>query len=407
MSVSRTSAWWRARRAIYYKGVASLRTTISCRLIAPLIVPVAVAAGAGQAAGPPDTVVDRLPLTPRARVILAAPPAHSPVMSDGVIYVVLRTGTLAAYRGMDGAESWRVEIEAEQPLAAAGGLVLVASGGAVHALRGADGRVAWRTPVGTVTAAPVAHDGWGIAVTGVELVALRLADGSVVWRQPRTDVDALSGRPSVTTERVYLPLSDGRLEARALATGAIDWTLRLDAAPSEILAAGDRLYVGSADGYFYCLAAADGAVKWRYRLGAATRGLPAIEGSRVFVVALDHLARAFDSGNGGRQWNKGVPYRPAAGPLVAGGTVLVAGPAAELVTFDAVSGQPGPRMPLGGVLQGVPATGTIGQEQLLAAITGDLASGWTLAIFDSSYAIPLAPLTALPGEVVPITIPTR
>jgi outer membrane protein assembly factor BamB len=253
----------------------------------------------------------------------------------------------------------------------------------------------------------VAQDGWVIATTASELLALRLDDGAVAWRQPRAETDKLSARPTLDAHRIYVPLADGRVEARELATGATAWSLQLGGAPSEILVSGDRLYVGSDDRYVYSLALADGALKWRYRLGGAVRGQPATDGTRVFVVALDHLTRAFDSGNGARKWNKGVPYRPAAGPLVAGGTVLVAGPAAELVTFDAATGQPGPRFPVGGVLQGAPALGALAGERLLAAIIGDLASGWTLAIFDSSYSIPVVPLTALPGEVVPIAIPQR
>jgi outer membrane protein assembly factor BamB len=396
--------------------VPSLRTTISCRLIAPFVVASTLIAAAGDArvsrleAGgeqsPParsqPASVPRLPTTLRWKAPLAAPPAGSPVVAGGQVVVALQNGAVAAFRASDGAESWKVELATDQPLAVQDDVVLVASGEAVHALRLSDGTVAWRAPSGSLAAPLLAHEGWVVAATAAELIAVRGKDGSIVWRRA---IDPLVDRPAIEGDRLYLPLAGDRVRALDLATGADRWTRRLGGAPTEVLAFADRVYVGSADKHLYCLDALDGSIHWRFRVGAAVRGRPASDGERVLAGALDNLVNAFDRMNGARRWNEGVPFRPTAGPLVVGTTVVVSGPASELPVFDTVTGARRPRVALGANLAAPVAVGMDGDEVVMAAVSGSIATSWSLALFDASYAVTLAPLTALPGEVIPISPP--
>jgi outer membrane protein assembly factor BamB len=391
--------------------VPSVLPTISCRFIAPVTLSIAVVgtlspAAAQAPAEPAVASAARVPATLRATVPLAAPAAFGPLVADAdaMVYVPLRSGVVTAHRASDGAEAWRVELAADQPLAVHPGLVLVAAGEAVHALRAADGSIAWRAPTGTLAAPLLSQDGWVIVLTSTEMMALRVEDGAVAWKIPGGPPAA---RASLEGTRVYVPLADGSLRAIDLASGAERWTRRLGGAPTEALAVADRVYVGAADKYFYCLDADDGDVAWRFPVRVALHGRPAADRERVFAGALDNMVRAFDRGSGARRWNKGVPFRPMAGPIVIGTTVLVPGPAAAIPAFDAATGTAQATLALGGPLAEGLAVGTSGGETLLAAVIGDISRGWSLVIFDSSFSLTAIPLTSLPGEAVPIVLPYR
>ena len=61
---------------------------------------------------------------------------------------------------------------------------------------------------------------------------------------------------------------------------------------------------------------------------------------------------------------------------------------------------------LGATLAAPLTAGTIGGSPVLVALTGDGAVGWTLSVLEAPFGVRVAPLTALPGEVVPIRIPS-
>lgn len=318
------------------------------------------------------------------------------------MYLVFPSGHLAAHRTSDAAEIWRIELAIEHPPATAGGLVLVASGNAVHAFRSHDGRAVWRADTGALTVPPLSHEGWVLAASAHQLVALRADDGSVVWTR---DYPPLAARPAIEGNRIYTPLADGRVQALDLRTGRELWTRRLGGTPAGILALADRLYVGGADGHFYSLDAGTGTIRWFPRVGAALRGRPAAADSLVYTVSLDNLVRAYDRGHGARTWNASIPYRAFAGPLVVGGSLVVAGPATELPVFDAATGRPQAPFVFDAPLVAPLALGADGSGHVLAAVVGGLETGWRLVLRDSSYAVPLGPLTAMPGEVIPLYPP--
>jgi outer membrane protein assembly factor BamB len=343
-----------------------------------------------------------LPTEPLWKQPLTAAPLFPAVIADRRVVVPLEPGTVLALRSADGAEMWRVERAAEQPLAAVNGLVLVATADGVHALEAADGTGAWRAATGPVTAPLLAQDGWVIASSGTQVMALRAADGAVLWTR---EMASLAAQPSIEGDRLYLPLADGRVVSLVLATGEDRWTRRLGGAPTQVLAFAEQVFVGSADRHFYTLDAEDGSIEWRFRIGSALRGQPAAEGALVLAAALDNLVHAFDRGSGARKWEGELSYRPTAGPIVVGGSVIVPGPARELPSFDAVTGAPETKLQMSASLAAPLTAGALEGTPVLVAITGSATVGWTITLLEPQFGLRVVPITALPGEVVPIRIP--
>lgn len=373
--------------------------------MAQLIALAAFAGAPRPVLGQPAAVAAKLPTTPRASVPLASPAAHPPLVAHGLVYVALQSGIVEARRLADATLAWQAPLAASRPLGSHDGLLIVAADDALHALGALDGKPRWRLPTGALHAPFTSQDGWVIASAAQELIGIRAADGSEAWRRPGAP---LAERPTIAGDRLYLPLADGHVRAVDVATGEPRWARRVGGAPSEILADGNRLYVGSADRHFYCLDALSGKILWRFRIGALVRGRPAVEGAHVFVASLDNLVRAFDRGDGERKWNKGVAYRPMSGPQQAGGLLLVPGAVRELPVFRAADGSSPEKLTLPAPLATPPGVGDEpGGVRVMAAVLGSISSGWSLALFDSSFSLGLVPLTALPGVAVPVPEPPK
>ena len=351
---------------------------------------------------PAPSSVPELPTETRWAMPLPAAPVGPAAVADGQVLVALQSGLVVAHGIADGVERWRGELAAGQPLATLEEKVFVAAGAAVHALRAPDGSLAWRSPTGTIDAPLLAQDGWIIAVSGGRVMALRATDGTVVWQR---EIGETLVQPSIEGDFLYLPRADGRVQSLVLATGADRWMRRLGGPPTEVLALADRVFVGSSDRHLYALDARDGSITWRFRVGAALRGRPAAAGALVLAAALDNLVRAFDRHSGARTWDAAVPYRPIAGPLVSAGSIVVPGPTRELPSFDTARGTRGTVLKLPAILAAPVTAATVDGGPALVALTGDASVGWTVSLLRTPFGLRVAPLTSLPGTIVPIQIP--
>lgn len=323
-----------------------------------------------------------------------------------MIAVPLQKGILAGHRVADGSEAWQVEMAAEQEIATDGVRYYVAGRESVHALDARTGAVMWRAAVPTPTAPPLVRTGWLIVPARGALIALRAADGTEVWRQ---DPGPIEVRPAIDGDVLYVSAVDGRVLALDLPTGAQRWVCRLDGQAGEPLAVGGRVYLGAADKRFYSLDATTGRISWLMRTGAAPRGRPAADDRHVYFVGMDNLLRAVDRGHGALRWKKGLGFRPAAGPIIVGSAVIVPGPAATMPAFSARDGRPTGSVDFSGKLAALPVTVTLPDEITgLAVVTGSLEDQWKLSLLEPAFelpAIPVAPLTEVPGSVVPLGWP--
>ena len=166
-------------------------------------------------------------------MIVDAAPVTPPLVAEDRVILALRSGALSARLLADGAEAWTVKLAVNQPLAAEDDKIFVVAGETLHALNAADGSSAWKAEVGKPSAPILARGGWVIVAGGGSVTALRAADGKTIWSK---STGAISERPAIDGDGLYLPIAEGRLIALDLKTGNVRWDLKVGASPTEPLA---------------------------------------------------------------------------------------------------------------------------------------------------------------------------
>jgi outer membrane protein assembly factor BamB len=394
--------------------VLSRRTTISCRCFAriALLLALSVLFDGGRPAAVNGQI---LPDTVQWSVASAAPPSGAPIVAGGSLVIPLRAvgdraATITAHSLSDGAERWSVMLAAEKPLAADADRIYVADAEAIHALRAKDGRVAWRAVAGRpITAPPLAHAGWVIVAAAGHLIAIRAADGEVLWRKPLGPIEF---RPALDGDLLVVSLVDGRLMGLDLKDGSERWTTDLRSSPGEPFVIGGRVYVATQNKIFYALFAESGRIEDHPAIGAPLRGRVAVDDRRVYMAGLDNMLRVVRRDGGALVWQESLVYRPAAGPVLIGNTVIVPGLYVEtpLPAFAVEDGASAGTVGFDGALVALPVFTTLPDQRLAAVgITGGLDNKWTVSLRTPSLvrAIAAQPLTVLPGEAVPIPQPAH
>lgn len=324
--------------------------------------------------------------TIRWTIEIPAAPVHAPLIAGGIVFVTFLPGIVAAHDLSDPRELWHADVNPDFPVAADNERVYIAGGEALHALGARTGAVAWRTPTGTLTAPPLVKDGWVIVSPAGRIVALRATDGTTVWSRENA---MQRSRPTIEGDTLIVPLANGHVQALDLETGTTKWDTPLGGVPGEALVLGERVYVGTSDKRFYCLKLANGRFDWHpIRVGAVVRGRPASDGVRVYFVALDNAVRAVDRVTGAQRWHAGYPFRPFGDTWTAGGSLLVAGPVADVHVVNTVTGKDTGKISFPETLAAPPAVGDAAGAVVVAGVTGGLAESWklTLASYGSAPA---------------------
>lgn len=277
---------------------------------------------------------------------------------------------------------------------------------AIVALRTDTGVEAWRYPLREALSAPLAFShGWLIAtgVSGVVL-ALRAGDGGVIWQQ---ELDAtIHGRATVADNRVYLPMSDGRIVALQIESGEKIWERRLGGAPNDILATPDLVYAGSADDYFYALRARDGVVAWRWPTGGDVVGRPVVDNRLVFFVSFDNVLRALDKNTGNQRWKHGLPIRPTRGLVVMGEALIASGISSAATAFAMKDGSPLGTIAGPGELATAPHVVTGEGLPVVLLVSRDLTKGTILRAVTRAIEPQVSAMTPLPNPTPPPVAPS-
>jgi len=360
--------------------------------------------GSLRAASPPIPERGPFPLSLRWSIDLAGPPLQgaSPVADAARVYLAMDAGTVVAYDARDGQERWRRELVAVQPLIVDAGVVFVATKAAIYALRAEDGSTVWENPA-SATAPLLAHAGWLIAIAGKDVIAIRAADGSGVWHN---EVGDSVSQPAIDGDRLFVSLTNKQVVALSVPSGAPLWERELDGVPESPFAANDRVYIGASDRRFYCVKQQNGEVDWTQRIGSAPVGHAAADRSHLYVVALDNVLRAYDSGNGNQRWTHPLKRRAATGPEVLGSMVLVPSAASPEIWVWTAAGKAGATVTLPAEPAVPPAFVDRGADgALIFVVTGGLANQWRLALLAPAPDLPLVPFETVPGTVLKVEEP--
>jgi outer membrane protein assembly factor BamB len=322
---------------------------------------------------PPAAASPLFPLAAGWSVTLPSPPSAEPCYDETQGYVPLRNGQVLAFSLATGETRWTAEVTSNLRPAAGDGLVFLAAGDTIQALSAVDGTSRWRFPSGSrLSAALCWNAGWLVAGTEQgEVIALRARDGQKLWQQ--TVGAAPHTEPTVAGPTLLLPLGGGRIVALKLETGDTLWEHKVGGVPSEVLALEDRLFVGSTDNLLYCLATGKGRLLWHWRAGGDIVGMPVLDRSRVYFVALDNVLRALDRNRGSLSWTRALSNRPGFGPVQVGGLLLVSGRSPAIHAFWMRDGTPAGDFTAPGDLVGPPhlIQGVTELDDTLMILTGD------------------------------------
>jgi len=370
-------------------------------VIALLVAPIGGDARADQA--------QSFPSEERWTIAFKDQPVAAPVASGERLFVALQS-VLAAHTLVKGEVLWTAKIIADGPLVATDDRVLVPSGGSVTALDASTGAEVWKLPLERITAPMVTHGDFVFIASAEHLAAYSLADGSIAWTTASwaKSLGVVEERAAVSANWLYVPVADGRIVALDISTGVRIWeTEKIGIKPAQPLVAGDRLFAGSEAKKFCSFRTTDGEQLWCHdEVGAATVGAPAVDASRVYIVALDNQIWVFDRRNGGRKWKKDLGYRPSAGPTIVGNTVSAPGKTAKLVAFNTADGKEAAHLTLSEALV-FPTVFIPASEALplrVAVLYGGLNNVWKLTLAGPPPpplpSLKVEPLTTLPGQVV-------
>ena len=320
------------------------------------------------------------------------------------IVVPLQSGSVAALQIADGKTIWQSEVPIDRPISADADRVYVPSADAIQALDLATGAPQWHVATGSLTAPTLVHAGWVVTAAAGSLSVRRASDGSAVWER---NLGTIEFRPAIDGDFLFVPLLEGPILCLNLQTGETIWESHLGGSPGEPMAIAGSVYAGAADKHFYVLDAENGEIRWHRRVGAAPRGRATVDQDNVYLVALDNMLQALDRGHGAVRWKKGLKYRPAEGPLIIRGGIVVPGAVATLAVFRP-DGAALTDLTFPSTVVAVSNVSVSDAATLLAVITGDLEHPWTLRLLQPSKEpppIPIVELTALPGVTIEIVLP--
>lgn len=310
-----------------------------------------------------------------------------PVVAEGVVFAVDATGRVSARSLESGSEQWRTRLsedrrEAEEdswiPFMGGGDTVLTFGGGVAYdtgrvfahaggmtlfALDAQTGDEVWRAEALTpFHSAPTVADGRVFVTTDDnELLVFSADDGELLWTHRSIAETArllTAPSPAVAGEVVIAPFTSGEIVALRVQNGSVLWSDSLtrtggltplssinDIAASPVVL-GDRVYAMSHSGILAAFDLRSGERVWT--LPAGGLHAPYLAGDYLFLVTTDGEVAAIDRTEGAVRWITSLPTFKNerkrrdriswAGPILAGGRLVLASSEGEMVILDPATG---------------------------------------------------------------------
>ncbi len=320
----------------------------------------------------------------------------SPVVAGGLVYTLDAGATVSAFNAQSGAEIWRSDLTPEGEdafdgfgggLAYDGGRLYVSNGfGNLHALSAVSGSVEWTATLGAPSrSAPAVAEGRVFAVTrNNRVIAADAGTGEVLWSEQALEQSAgvLGGAaPAAFGPVVVAPFSSGELNAYVAASGRVGWVDDLtgtrnatalsvlnDVSSDPVIVDG-TVYAASQSGRFAAVDLRTGERLWTRNAGGLQA--PYVAGNTVFFVSGEGRLLAFEKDTGNVIWARELGgFRDAesrerpitwAGPVLAGGRLLLTSDLGKIVAIEPLNGNPAGEVDLPGGAKNAPvvAGGTV------------------------------------------------
>jgi outer membrane protein assembly factor BamB len=296
-----------------------------------------------------------------------------PIVVDGRVFVLDAVLNARAYDAQTGREEWAVGTAPEGEhngfgggLASDGERLYVAAGhGQALALEPESGRLFWRKDLlSPARAAPTVRGGQLIVLTlDNRLMALNTADGEWTWNVPGGGEGPgfLGGAaPAVNDDAVVAALSTGEIVAVRTANGRelwrnslgalrrFDFGAKLSDVPGQSVLLENTVYAVSAAGRAAAFSMRTGNRVWERRIGSTQT--PWIAGEWEFVVTDEAELVCIEHRRGLVRWVQSLPrYEDPedqtgeyfyAGPILAGGNLIMARSDGVLVLNSPKDGSP-------------------------------------------------------------------
>lgn len=261
----------------------------------------------------------------------------SPVIADGVLYVVDQLDAVHAFDTASGRELWASHETFPHPAgspfstpAVAGGLVFMGCAGpSVCALAATTGAAVWDTILGPYTSLPpTVSDGVVFATTEQTIAALAASNGDVYWE---VDLDGyVRASAAVADGMVYVGATDDSTESRLYAleavTGQRVWASpSFHGLPNASPVVADEVVYGAIGPKVLARSADSGARLWTVTLGKSYNDINglAIADGLLFASRWDGRVTALDTGSGKVKWSTNLRDFLYGAPAVANGVLLV------------------------------------------------------------------------------------
>jgi eukaryotic-like serine/threonine-protein kinase len=217
----------------------------------------------------------------------------------------------------------------------------------VHAFDRNTGRQLWKYPAGRGVLGAVVGSGsrvFAYAATG-DLIALNLASGKLEWTYALNAAPWES--PAVIDDRVLAGSNEGSIYALDSQTGRVQWQQKLGAAvATSIRATASDVYAGTADGKVHRLGPSNGDLRSALNIDSALKpsSAPAFTKDAVFVLLADREANyrevvSLDPALAGVRWRQTAPDRWTTSRVFATlRTVFVGSPSGEVTAYCAADG---------------------------------------------------------------------
>ncbi len=297
---------------------------------------------------------------------------NPPIMADGRVFAMDATGQVTAVDAATGREIWQVRVasphEDSEPLggglAFADGLLFASTGfGEVLAVDPANGGQVWREEANGPLRAPPAVEGGRVFVVTVEnqIEAFAAPTGEALWNHTGIlETASLLGgaAPAVGGGVVIAPYSSGELFALRVESGRAVWSdsltaiRRVGALASLADIRGmpvidnDRVFAVSHSGRTVGIDLRTGQRVWEQAFGGIN--MPWVAGDFIFMLTNTNDVVALTRDGGRIRWVASLPrWRDPdrrrgnivfAGPVLAGGRLILVGSEGEGVIVNATDG---------------------------------------------------------------------